>query len=38
MEVKRKFAHEYETYRQKVPMVSFKRSCLKELFKKRSGL
>jgi len=32
MEVKRKFPQEYEIYKEKVPMVSFKRSCLRELF------
>jgi len=32
MEVKRKFKKEYEEYRQKVPMVSFRWKCLKWLF------
>ena len=34
MEVKKKFGYEYETYAQRVPMVSFKRSCLTRLFKR----
>ena len=34
MEVKKKFGDEYRAYAQKVPMVSFKRSCLRKLFKK----
>ncbi len=34
MEVKRKFGDEYRAYAQRVPMVSFKRSCFKRLFKK----
>jgi len=33
MEVKRKFAEPYETYKKDVPPVSFKRNCLRELFK-----
>ncbi|WP_366928007.1 methyltransferase [Sulfurovum sp.] len=32
MEVKRKFGEAYENYRQEVPMVSFRRKCLKWLF------
>ncbi len=36
MEVKRKFTDEYRAYAQKVPMVSFKRSCLNRLFRKRA--
>jgi protein-S-isoprenylcysteine O-methyltransferase Ste14 len=35
MEVKRKFGDAYESYRQKVPMVSFKRECIKALFKSK---
>ncbi|MEO1937394.1 MAG: isoprenylcysteine carboxylmethyltransferase family protein [Sulfurimonas sp.] len=35
MEVKRKFSQEYEAYKKEVPMVSFKSSCLRELFKKK---
>jgi len=35
MEVKRKFGNAYESYRQKVPMVSFKRKCMKALFKSK---
>ncbi len=34
IEVKRKFGNEYKIYAQRVPMVSFKRSCFKRLFKK----
>ena len=34
MEVKRKFGDEYKAYAQRVPMVSFKRSCLRRLFRK----
>ena len=34
MEVKRKFGEAYEVYRQKVPMVSFRKKCLKKLFQK----
>ena len=34
MEVKRKFGDEYRVYAQKVPMVSFKRSCLRRVFRK----
>jgi len=34
MEVKRKFKEEYEEYKRKVPLVSFKPGCLKMLFKK----
>jgi len=34
-EVKRKFGEAYERYRHKVPMVSFKRECLKALFKSK---
>jgi protein-S-isoprenylcysteine O-methyltransferase Ste14 len=34
MEVKRKFGEAYETYRKKVPMVSFRSECLRSLFKK----
>ena len=36
MEVKRKFGEEYRDYAQEVPMVSFKRSCLKRLFKRHT--
>ncbi len=36
MEVKQKFADAYVRYRQKVPMVSFKWKCMKELFKSKS--
>jgi protein-S-isoprenylcysteine O-methyltransferase Ste14 len=36
MEVKRKFGKSYETYREEVPMVSFRSECLRSLFKKRS--
>ena len=35
MEVKRKFGDEYRSYAKRAPMVSFKRSCLKRLFKRR---
>jgi len=35
MEIKRKFPQEYEDYKKEVPMVSFKLSCLKELFIKK---
>ena len=35
MEVKRKFGDEYKEYAKRVPMVSFKRSCLKRLFKRK---
>jgi len=34
-EVKRKFGEDYARYRQKVPMVSFKRKCMKALFKSK---
>ncbi|ADN08725.1 methyltransferase family protein [Sulfurimonas autotrophica] len=34
MEVKKKFANEYKDYAKKVPMVSFKRSCLRKVFRK----
>ncbi len=34
MEVNRKFGEAYEAYRQQVPMVSFRWSCLTQLFKK----
>ncbi|BAF72265.1 methyltransferase family protein [Sulfurovum sp. NBC37-1] len=34
MEVKKKFGDEYKAYAQKVPMVSFRLSCLKKLFMK----
>ena len=34
MEVKRKFTDEYRTYAQRVPMVSFKRTCLRRVFRK----
>jgi len=34
-EVKKKFPDEHEAYKQKVPLISFKRSCLVRLFKKR---
>ena len=34
MEVRRKFGNEYRAYAQKVPMVSFKCSCLRKVFKK----
>ena len=36
MEVKRKFGEAYERYSQEVPMVSFKRKCLKALFKSKA--
>ncbi len=36
MEVKNKFALDYEIYSQKVPMVSFEKECLKKLFSKQS--
>ncbi|WP_457745302.1 methyltransferase family protein [Sulfurimonas sp.] len=32
MEVKKKFPQEYEAYKARVPMISFKRSCLGKLF------
>ena len=35
MEVKRKFGVAYKIYSENVPMVSFKKSCLLALFKKR---
>jgi len=34
MEVRRKFGEAYESYKQKVPMVSFRWACLKKLFQK----
>ena len=34
MEVKRKFGDKYKAYAKKVPMVSFKRSCLRRVFRK----
>ena len=34
MEVKRKFGDDYKSYAKKVPMVSFKRSSLRRLFRK----
>ena len=34
MEVKMKFGEAYESYRKKVPMVSFRSECLRSLFKK----
>jgi len=34
MEIRKKFGQAYEDYRQNVPMVSFDRHCLKNLFKK----
>lgn len=34
MEVSRKFTKAYEEYKQNVPMVSFRRECLKQLFQK----
>lgn len=34
MEIKRKFGDAYKAYAQKVPMVSFRLSCLKKLFTK----
>ena len=34
MEVKKKFGDEYKVYAQKVPMVSFQRSCLRKVFRK----
>jgi len=34
MEVNRKFGEAYKAYRQQVPMVSFRWSCLTQLFKK----
>ena len=34
MEVRRKFGAAYESYKQKVPMVSFRWACLKKLFQK----
>jgi len=37
MEVKRKFADAYETYKKDVPLISFKRSCLRELFKSKKA-
>ena len=33
-EVKRKFADAYETYKNNVSLISFKRNCLRKLFKK----
>ena len=36
MEVTKKFAKAYEEYRQNVPMVSFRSTCLKKLFNKGS--
>lgn len=36
-EVKRKFDKEYEAYRRKVPLVSFKKECLKMLFSKKKS-
>ena len=36
-EVNRKFGKAYEEYRQKVPMVSFSRHCLKALFKAKES-
>ena len=36
MEVKKKFGDEYKAYAQRVPMVSFKRSCLRRLFKRKT--
>ena len=35
MEVKRKFGDAYESYKQRVPMVSFRRKCMKALFKSK---
>ncbi len=35
MEVHRKFGKAYERYKKEVPMVTFKRECLKKLFGKR---
>jgi protein-S-isoprenylcysteine O-methyltransferase Ste14 len=35
MEVSKKFGEDYAQYREKVPMVSFKWSCLKWLFGKK---
>jgi protein-S-isoprenylcysteine O-methyltransferase Ste14 len=35
-EVKQKFNQEYEVYRKKVPLVSFKKKCLKMLFAKQN--
>jgi tRNA-Thr(GGU) m(6)t(6)A37 methyltransferase TsaA len=37
MEIKSKFGKEYEAYRQKVPMVSFDKRCLRELFCSRDN-
>jgi len=37
MEVKRKFGKVYETYKEKVPMVTFHSKCLKMLFRKYKG-
>ncbi len=34
MEVKRKFTDEYRVYAQRVPIVSFKHSCLRRVFRK----
>jgi len=34
MEVRRKFGDAYRTYAHRVPMVSFKRSCLRRVFRK----
>ncbi len=38
MEVKRKFVDAYEAYKKEVPLVSFKRSCLRELFQAKKIL
>jgi len=37
MEVKRKFSDDYEIYKKDVPPVSFKRNCLRELFKSKKA-
>jgi len=37
MEVKRKFSDAYEAYKKDVPLVSFKRNCLHELFKSKKA-
>ena len=37
MEVKRKFGDAYEAYKREVPPISFKKECLRELFKSKLG-
>lgn len=37
MEVRRKFSKEYERYAENVPMVSFERRCLKDLFRRKKS-